>query len=264
MYRDLKFTARERGRGSFKQTSSGADFPYSGRARWRRAYQAPHTRRPGYIHNVTPFIPGVNRTAGYYGRFTGKGATELKFHDLDINDADVAIGGTVIAQSINLIAQGVTEVQRVGRKCVIRHIGWKFDVTIPVDNGAGGEVGDVVRILLYLDKQCNGAPAALDDLIETDSYQSFNNLSNKSRFRTLMDRTYQLSYPGGAGNGTANDWNEQTIVDSFYKKVNIPIEFDGTTGAITEIKSNNIGVLILGKHGNAELQSKMRVRFSDN
>ncbi len=34
---------------------------------------------------------------------------ELKFHDLDIDDAAIAAGGTISQVSCNLIAQGVTE-----------------------------------------------------------------------------------------------------------------------------------------------------------
>ncbi len=123
---------------------------------------------------------------------------------------------------------------------------------------------DVVRIILYLDKQANGATATTAQILESDDYQSFNNLANKSRFRTLMDRTYAMEATAGAGDGTTNDLTGNIIQDSFFKKINVPIEFDSTTGAITEIKSNNIGVMTLSKAGICTFLSKMRVRFSDN
>ena len=65
------------------------------------------------------------------------------------------------------------------------------------------------------------------------------------------------------GNGTANDTLGVNINDSFYKTCNMPIEYDSTTGAITEIRSNNIGVLLLSRNGVCTFGSKFRVRFSD-
>lgn len=122
---------------------------------------------------------------------------------------------------------------------------------------------DTVRIILYLDKQCNGTAATVTQILESDDFQSFNNLSNKSRFRTLMDRVYDLNATAGMGNGTANDTVATQINDSLFKKVNLPIEYDSTAGAIAEIRSNNICMLILSKDGRAVLDSQMRLRYSD-
>ncbi len=122
---------------------------------------------------------------------------------------------------------------------------------------------DTIRIVMFLDKQCNGATAGATEILETSDFQSFNNLANKSRFRTLMDRTYVLN-ASIAGNGTANESAQFGVHDSFFKKVNIPIEFDSTAGAITEIRSNNIGVMIMSQFGLVAFDSKIRLRFSDN
>ncbi len=206
---------------------------------------------------------GYGRTSGYYGRYTGP-SQELKFHDLDIDDAAVAAGATVAIDSVNKIAQGTTENTRIGRKCTIKSINWRFNI-IEASTATAASTSDVVRIILYLDKQCNGATAATTDILESADYQSFNNLANKSRFRTLMDRTYALNCPAGSGRGSTDtlSYGEMNVQDSFYKKCNIPIEFDSTAGAITEIRSNNIGVLTLSESGVCGFLSKMRLRFSD-
>ena len=78
-----------------------------------------------------------------------------------------------------------------------------------------------------------------------------------------MDRTYDIAATAGGGDGTTEDYAATIIHDSFYKKVNLPVEFDSTAGAITEIKSNNIGILLLSKNGKAGFSSKIRIRFSD-
>lgn len=206
-------------------------------------------------------VPGVTRTAGFYGRYAGADA-ELKFHDLDIDDPVVAANDTIVAPSCNLIAQGVTESQRIGRKCVLRKIAWRYNITIPA-TAVAADASDVVRIILYLDSQCNGAAATTAGILESDEYLSFNNLANKGRFRTLMDRYVPMSCQAGSGRGSTDtlSYGEDTFQDAFYKDVNIPIEYDSTTGAITEIRSNNLGVLLLGKSGKLVFASKMRLRF---
>ena len=253
------FFRKPRGRAVRRTLKAMAKGGLAGATRRRMAARFRAHARPTRVFPVV--VPGVTRETGFFGRFRQGG--ELKFHDIDINDAVIAANGTIAEDSCNAIAQGVTEVQRVGRKCVIRSINWRFDITLPASTTSGA-TSDFVRVIVYLDKQCNGATAGITDILESDDYQSFNNLGNKSRFRTLMDRSYDLIVGAGGGNGTTEDYGEDLVSDTFFKRVNIPIEFDSTTGAITEVRSNNIGVLLLSKSGLCVFESKMRLRFSDN
>lgn len=204
---------------------------------------------------------GFVRTSGFFGRFAQGG--ELKFHDVTVDDPSISSAGT-IQTLLNGIAQGTTESTRIGRKCTIRSINWRW-MLIKAAASSKSASSDTVRVILYLDKQANGATAGVTDILETDQFLSFNNLANKSRFRTLMDRTYSMNSTAGGGDGTTEDYTEFQLNDSFYKKVNIPIEFSGTAGTIGEIRSNNIGCLILSETGAiCALVSRMRLRFSDN
>ncbi len=194
-------------------------------------------------------------------------AIELKFHDLDVDQTGVATAGNIAEDSCVTIAQGTTESERIGRKCTIRQINWRFELLLPGATGSNN-TSDIVRIILYQDKQCNGATAAVTGILESADYQSFNQLANKSRFRTLMDRTYELSSGGGSGRGSTDTlaFAEKAMQDTFFKKVNIPIEYDNsaTTGVITSVRTNNIGVLTISKEELTNFRSKMRLRFSDN
>ncbi len=217
----------------------------------------------------TRFIPraqqGYTRTVGNYGRYAPSGG-ELKFHDVTVDDAAIAQNGTILnTGSINLIPQGITEITRVGRKCTIKSINWHYSLTsAETDGGASATNPDVVRIILYLDKQCNGATATITQLLRTDFFNSFRNLTESGRFRILMDKFHTLNCMAGGGNGTASDWAARITQGSFYKKCNIPLEFNNTTGAITELRSNNLGVLILSKAGSGAIfASSVRLRFSD-
>lgn len=225
----------------------------------------PYKRRALTRTKTKRFIPGVDRTGGFYGRYSGRSG-ELKFHDVDLDDAVVATDGSAVTASINLIAQGITESTRVGRKCTIRSINWKFRVDMPeVNDVTTPNTAEEIRVILYLDKQCNGATIADTDLLETPSVQSFRNLANSSRFQVLLDKLVVLNWRTLASESATNYDQAEVITEhTFYKKCNIPLEFDSTVGAITEIRSNNLGVLLISKSGTGGFLSKIRLRFSDN
>ncbi len=209
------------------------------------------------------FVAGQDRVGGYYGRFSGSKG-ELKFFDVDLDDAVIAGGGTV-TDSINKIAQGVTESQRVGRKCTIKSIWWRYRITLPEQDAVADPApGDNIRVILYMDKQCNGATAAVTDLLEGTDFNDFRNLANQNRFVFVMDTIHEINYAGMASDGAGLvSQGGKTVAYIKYKKCNTPIEFSSTTGAIGEIRSNNFGVLLISSGGTAGFASKIRVRFSD-
>ncbi len=216
-------------------------------------------RKRGYPNRLGVF-GGFTRRAGYYGRYPG----ELKFHDVDLDDAVVASAGTVQGTgSINLIPQGVTEIQRDGRKCTITKIQWRCRVQLPeTDAAADPAQGDTLRMIMFLDKQANGATAATLDFLESTDFQSYKNLANSSRFWTIFDKTVSINYAGLASDGAGVVSQAKVTRNySFFKKCVIPLEFDSTTGAITEIRSNNIGVLLISENGVVGFGSKIRLRF---
>lgn len=225
--------------------------------------------RPSAPYVNTAFRPPAQKRRKNYPsspalarRTAAKG--ELKFHDVIIDDAVIATGG-VIVPTINIIPQGITEVQRIGRKCTIKSINWKYRLDIPeIDAQADAGNGDVVRIIVYLDKQTNGATAAVTDILETNDEHSFRNLANVGRFTILMDKMHVLLYGTLASDGAGLVSSAAVIREySFYKKCDIPIEFNAAAGVLTEMRSNNIGVLLVARSGTSRLQSTFRLRFTD-
>ncbi len=191
-------------------------------------------------------------------------APELKFHDVTVDDAVIAMGANMLATSLCLILSGVSESQRIGRKCTITKIGWKLRVTIPtVNGGVLAPTGDTIRLMLVLDKQCNKLATTATAILETSDYQSFNNLSNKGRFTTLMDRTYTLNYVAGIGTSGDQDWAAQLMDDTFYKDVNIPIEYNASAGTLADINSNNLVIVACSASGVGGITSQIRLRFQD-
>ncbi len=241
--------------------------PYVGKATTH--VMAPHyARRYAYGGTRRRWRRGYSRIGGFYGRYNnysvGHHGGELKFHDVDLDDATVSSSGDVTA-SINLIAQGTSESERNGRKCTLKSILWRYTVVLPeVDALATPAPADTIRIIMYLDRQCNGATAADTDVLESADYQSYRNLANSGRFSILHDKSMTLNYNGMASDGAGLvSQNEVTRQGHFYKKCDIPLEFNSTAGAITEIRSNNIGVILISRGTNISFLSKIRLRFSD-
>ncbi len=218
-------------------------------------------RRP--LKRTKRFSPGVDRVGGYYGRFAGPNA-ELKFKDVTVDDAVIAAGG-VLTTSINLIAQGTGESERIGRKCTIRSIFWRGSLALPALE-LEGNPGDSerIRLIVYQDKQCNGAAATALGILEAVDVDNYRNLANSGRFNILSDKRIVLNY-STLSHFAVNSFSMSEVRRefSFFKKCNIPLEFDNTVGALTELRSNNLGLLIVSEGGSGALISRIRLRFSD-
>ena len=208
-------------------------------------------------------VPGYTRSSGFFGRFKGSDR-EMKFHDIDVDDAVIAAGGTIAEDSCVVIPQGVTESQRVGRQAHIKKIQWRWELVLPTTPTAANTC-DIVRIILYWDRQTNGAAAGVTDILEANDFQSFNNLAHRKRFKILYDKTIPIHSFAGSGRGTTDTLSYGCTIKAgtYFKKCHIDIEYDSTTGAITEQVSNNIGVLLLSSGGKTAFTSKMRLRFTD-
>ncbi len=221
------------------------------------------------------YVAGMDRRAGFYGRYPGAGrraagGVELKFHDIDWDEAvaDMSAGVISNTSSLVLIGQGITESTRIGRKAIIKSIGWRGQLQLA--SAANAQAPHSVRLLLVMDTQCNGAAPAVsgtNGLFASADFQSFNTLVNKGRFRVLMDKTYTMNCLSAMGNGTANDTNAVNRNFTFFKRCNIPIEYSGTAApsVITELRTNNIyGVMITSQASSTvSLDSKFRFRFAD-
>jgi len=204
--------------------------------------------------------PGYVRTGGYYGRFSGPGA-ELKFFDTALSFNVDATGEVPATGQLVLIPQGVTESTRVGRKCVLKSI--QMRILANYQPAAAAVATTNAWIYLVLDKQCNGAAAAVTDVFASATLSTaMHNLSNSQRFVILKKIKMTFNPPAGA----TTAYNNIAKQVEMFKKCNIPLEFSSTTGAITEIRSNNI-FLLAGSDTLSDdtvvVAGNARVRYSD-
>lgn len=202
---------------------------------------------------------------GAYQR-SAPGSYEKKYFDTVYAATGIVTAGG-FTTSWNLIPQGTTKNTRIGNKCTVTNINVHGYVNLATQ-AANAVVGDKVRWIVFVDRQANGAvPAAISDLIQTmpgasTDVHSFRNMDNVDRFVILKDKSYTMNQGTQSGAlGSAGVIREIKM----NKKCNIPLEFSSTTGAITEIRSNNIMCLFINTSGNNNSGFAMttRVKYSD-
>ena len=204
---------------------------------------------------------------------------EKKFLDMNIGtiaapisiDATYTVlSGTISAGSFLGIVQGTTESQRIGRKVVITDLHWYIRLqrpnAAPTTTNRSDETASTCRIVLYIDKQCNGAAATGSQLFQIDDFLSFRNIENTGRFVILHDRKYSVPQQLYMTHDGTNDI--QALGDTFqWREIHwkgfLPIEFNSTTGAISEIRSNNICAMVVAEDngGSTQMVSRLRIRY---
>lgn len=188
-------------------------------------------------------VPGFTRTGGSYGRY-GSSARRLgllpekKFFDTALSFTFDSTGEVPATGQLALIPQGDTESTRDGRKATIESIQIRGQAAFLPSAAATAAAN--VFLYVVLDTQANGAAAAATDVFTgTNFAEAMLNLNNSGRFRILKKINIHLEPQAGVS--TAFNTSVKQI--EFYKKCSIDMDWSSTTGAITEIRSNNIFLL---------------------
>ncbi len=179
---------------------------------------------------------------------------ELKFKDTALTDLVIASTGAVAG--LNLIDEGVGASERTGRSIRISKVCWRWRLENPDPAGVDDSC-EVVRIMLMVDHQANGALPAVTDVLASANFQAFRNLFNEGRFDVIMDRSIALNNHGGADGC-------YRFVGYFSTECDIVVDFSGTAGGIADVSSNNVICLIISESGLAGLVSISRVMYTDN
>lgn len=162
------------------------------------------------------------------------------------------------------ITEGNGDNQRRTRKIFIKSIYWamyyQIDPTkIPYDVQGYQQL----RLYLVLDRQANGQQMVVNDCFEyTSNWQiAVPNLDNAQRFQILKDMRVEMRPT--AHNGT--NWNWPNGYLTFYRKLNIQIDYTGPVGDMSQISNNNLYLVgaTTGSSVGTFCQAISRVRFSD-
>ena len=87
-------------------------------------------------------------------------------------------------------------------------------------------------------------------------------MANSERFKILKKFVYEFASGAGVSGAYARGVRNM----DWYAKLNLPVEYSSTTGAITEIKSNNIFLLASTANQTDDeitVTATCRLRFTD-
>lgn len=230
--------------------------------RFKKRYGA---YKPKRAYSIPKRMVGFMRREGNYGRFQKGGGEEIKFFEDTQDVSTITTAGIISHISLNRVAQADTEQSRDGRKITI--VGIQLRGHIEAIQGTS-EGGNTYAIYLYQDTQCNGATALVSTnagILFSASYNSFLNLANTGRFKILKKWYFSINKPP-YGSVALPGFAETHMPIDYYTKCNIPIEFDATaiTGAITTIRSNNIGIMAISQVSDGStLTLRPRIRYRE-
>lgn len=171
---------------------------------------------------------------------------EKKIHDQAIS-YNVSDSGNMLC--LNRIAQGTTQITRVGNAINPTYLGLRLDIAAP-----GAAATSFLRCMVVQDKQqVSDTDPAVVDVLEGGETTSFLNRDFLGRFKVMYDRTYSLTTDGS---------NEARMV-----RLNIPlnteIRFNGT--AATDYQKNAIYLLLVSDQATntVPVTGTSRLRYRD-
>uniref|UniRef100_UPI004047F323 hypothetical protein n=1 Tax=Shewanella sp. TaxID=50422 RepID=UPI004047F323 len=220
--------------------------------------------QPGYYRNIKPTGQVfVMRTPG------GKGATETKYYDTTKaltaipestdwtgTEFDPATQSTLFCP-----VQGAQINNRIGRKVLLKKIRIRGVIRPNVFQDANDVVAPcAVRIIVYQDKQTNGAQAQGEDVMAApataaaeNAFCAFQSLGNLGRFRVWKDKTYvpRDGQTTTDGANTSSITAGAAIPFKYNLKLGkgIPVHFNSSNGGagdgdVGDIVDNSFHILI--------------------
>lgn len=172
--------------------------------------------------------------------------------------ANVPTTGSMVATTFCMFAQGITSSTRIGQK--IKWIKFKvtFVYTLEQQNTFSW---DICRTIMYLDKQPNGAVPPTTVLLTTNTtYLSSLYLQNKKRIKILADNFNLVNAQTGTG---AVTFYPCTVYRTIEFKCAITTMFQGSTGIIGDVLTNNIGFYHISANGAVDVSAYAAGWFVD-
>lgn len=176
---------------------------------------------------------------------------------------DVSSGGSLSSTQIIPLfypAQGDGGSDRDGISARLKQV----DVRIQLYNPSGGSAMtyfNQVRVLLILDKQCNGSNPTITNILASDnSMTAHRNLALATRFRTFYDRVHKVT------TSTQDPASNKFI--HLHKTLNLKTIFTGSSSSVSDISTYNLLLVLIpdstGAGSLPDYAYSSRCRFVDN
>jgi len=173
---------------------------------------------------------------------------------------------------VNVILEGASMWNRVGRKVTMKSL--KFDYSLHQNIGTVTGARDKIRVVLFYDRQTNGATPTNYDVIQgvrgdgttvNDPFVSAN-LTNRERFLILRDDKWNLA-PVTTGGSSINK-STDLLKEHFVQLKNLDVVFKANAGTIGDVATGGLFVMVQGDNATAPnaawvFRSVFRLRYTD-
>lgn len=185
---------------------------------------------------------------------------ELKYFDqaqsmLDLKPTAADFGSSFVGSC----DRGTDPDQRVGRKIAVKSIQVRVTCT---PGYTAALIASDVRVIIFYDKQSNGADPVATDVLVADGINSMRNLSNENRFVILHDQIHRFENHDGT-----HVSNDMIVI---YRKFTKPliVEYKSNLGDIRDVATGNINIMAYADCDtsatvNTHLVGYSRIRYTD-
>jgi len=214
--------------------------------------------------NISGITAQTIRVGGWANPSSGG---ELKYKDrgsaqevLDGTDTWDVINATAL---MNGVGGGSGADQRVGRKITMKSLMFRYSYFMNPNATTISSGGSPLRIIIFYDKQANATLPTIANLLQSDIYNSNNNLDNRDRFVILADiYTDPISSAGNTG-----------VAGKRYIPLNHEVVFNNgdnadeigsiTTGSIFITFAQNGGIKTNALANGTQFKWNSRIRYED-
>lgn len=209
----------------------------------------------GFTHTVP------SSTYGNPSRVTNQPLGCLQWFNVAITATPTSAAAGYVEDSLCHIPAGTGESARAKRQIKI----FSLQIKGYVSQDPAAVYADRIRIILVQDKAPDGSTILITDVLDSDNINSLRDIDDKARFRVLSDRTIDLPVYNDSATG---DVNITYVTYDYYRwfKTPIVVDYNSTTGAINEIRTNNL-VLFALCHRNTNFARGVftsRVRYTSS
>lgn len=187
---------------------------------------------------------------------------ELKVFDTANSFTFDATGEVPATGQLCLVQTGDTLNDRDGAVIQVKSLQLRGIVTYAP--GAAAVAATTAYLYVVQDRQANGAAAAITDVLtSTNMATAMGNVPNQYRFKILKRIVIPLTSPSGGSTAYNNIVMPVEEYIKFFKPVEI--RYKASTGAVTDLTSNNIFLLAGTDGGSDDLVSyagTARLRFT--
>lgn len=221
---------------------------------------------------------GVERYSTLYsGRFTGTGGVEKKYIDTTLGDLPFELASAPDIIYFNTIPQNTTASGRIGESCLIKSIQCRLVFERVTNRDLTADIlvisGPImVRCIIFIDQQTNGTGiTAATDLLQFGAVTSPLNMTNSHRFIVLKDWMFSVNQNMLEAGTNSTIWGQSAVVKKWYKRINVPVEFNGVNGTIGECQSKGLFMLFFTDVDSTTytspigtLNGVVRIRYTDS